>query len=520
MSSAITYLPRHLDGRLAAALEGATVVVLDGPRGVGKTTTAARVCASQVLLPRDLPQLSADPESYLRSLVPPVLVDEWQLAGTDLLWTIKRIVDDDLTPGRFLLTGSVEPAASGPTYPLTARAARLVMRPMTLPELEGRGSSPTFLSRVLAGGPPPVGQGLTGELDIAECARPGFPGARDLPDSRLFLDAYAAFVSQRAGAEGRDASRLLRTMRVLATLSAQAAPDQRIWQAADINKATWKQYEDLLTRVHLATPLPAFDSNRLSRLTAYPKRFLADTALALALADLDVGDLRADPTTAGRFLESYVVQQLRPQADHVGGHVMHVRTAAGEREVDAVVETSRGVFGFEVKLTRRPRSADARPLEWLRDQLSERFLQGFVVHRHRLLPPRRANPRTPRAGPGVWLSSVAARRSRGRGCTLLCQMCCATAAASTATTKTEFQRPVSVGARPSGAAPPRARGAPRQPAARPPRPLRRRRLGVAPEPRRRRRRGAPAPHHRRPASGRGRVRRRRCAPSPGVPHHP
>ncbi len=38
------------------------------------------------------------------------------------------------------------------------------------------------------------------------------------------------------------------TLRVLATLEVQAVPDQRIWEAADINRSTWKAYDDLLVR--------------------------------------------------------------------------------------------------------------------------------------------------------------------------------------------------------------------------------------------------------------------------------
>jgi predicted AAA+ superfamily ATPase len=376
----VDYLPRHVDAPLADALRAAPVIVLDGPRGAGKTTTAARLAASAVILPRDLEQLRVDAEGYLRALTAPILLDEWQLAGTDLLWTVKRIVDDDPAPGRFLLTGSVEPASYGPTYPLTGRAVRLVMRPMTWAELSGAGGEPTFLARVLAGLLPGPGSGVSAAFDLETLGRAGFPAARGMPDARLFFDAYASVVSQRAGDEGRDAARLLRTMRVLATLSAQAVPDQRIWEAADVNKATWKHYDDLLARTHLSAPIPALESNRLKRLTAYPKRFLADTAMALALSELTIDDLRADPSTAGRYLESFVMQQLRPQVDQVRGTLMHVRTGAGEHEIDAVVEAGRCLVGIEVKLGPRPTQTDARQLEWLRDHLGDRFAYGFVVH--------------------------------------------------------------------------------------------------------------------------------------------
>lgn len=374
------YLLRHVDRRLASASAAFPIVVLDGPRAVGKTTTAKRIAESVVELPLDGERLSVDAESFLRDLPRPVVIDEWQLAGTELLWVLKRLVDDDPSPGRFVLTGSVEPATYGPTYPLTGRAGRLVMRPMTAAELDGRGDAPTFLERVVAGERPRARLGEGGRLQLDRLGRTGFPAARSLSDPSLFLDGYAALVAQRAGDEGRDASRLLTTLRVLATLEAQAVPDQRIWDAADINKATWRAYDDLLARTHVTAPSAAFDSNRLKRLTSYPKRYLADVALSLALAGIDAGRLTGDPTLAGRYLESYVMQQVRPQVDAIGGVLTHLRTGAGEHEVDAVVEVGRNVYAIEVKLGVRPSLEDARHLIWLRDQLGDRFVAGFVAH--------------------------------------------------------------------------------------------------------------------------------------------
>ena len=300
---------------------------------------------------------------------------------------LKRIVDEDPTPGRFILTGSVEPATYGPTYPLTGRAAHLTMRPMNRSELNGTGRHPTFLDDVLAGEGPIPSAGRTSAFTLAWLRESGFPGARGMDDPSLLLDAYAGTGAQRAGDEGRDATRMLRTMRVLASVEGQAVPDQRTWDAADINKATWKAHDDLLQRVHLAVPVPSLESNRLKRLTTYPTRFLADTAMALTLADLNAGRLASDPRLAGRYLESLVKQQLRPQVDALRGHLSHVRTGAGEREVDAVVEIGDQLIAFEVKHAARVSGSDAHQLAWLRDQVGSRFHSGFVSpHRRGHLP--------------------------------------------------------------------------------------------------------------------------------------
>ncbi|WP_084622370.1 DUF4143 domain-containing protein [Demequina oxidasica] len=294
------YLPRLTDAALKRALAASPIVLVDGPRAVGKTTSAAREAASTLRLPHDLARLTASPEENLRGLARPVLIDEWQLAGVDLLWTLKQLFDVDLTPGQFLLAGSVEPATYGPTFPLTGRATRIVMRPMSQAEIRGDGAHPSFLERLVNGERPTPTAGRSGAFSLDGIATSEFPAVRAWADPATFLEGYAALVAQRAGDEGRDASRLLTTMRVLATLESQAVPARRVWEAADINKTTWANHEALLARTHITEPSPAYESNRLARLTTYPKSYLADTALALTLAGLTTANLEAEHSLAGQ----------------------------------------------------------------------------------------------------------------------------------------------------------------------------------------------------------------------------
>lgn len=394
MVSEAPYVHRYVEQQLEAALAAFPIVLLDGPRAVGKTTTAKRFVNSELFFPYDLAQIEVDPERYLKSLPYPVLIDEWQLGGTELLWVLKRIVDNDLKPGRFLLTGSVEPATYGQTYPLTGRAVSLPMRPMSQAEIGGRATQPTWLQHRInqldaaseSASPveaPTAPNGPTrqpADFDIGQIFRSGFPAARQLADSKLYLDGYARTVAQRGGEEGRDSFRLHKAMVVLATLESQAVPAQTIWQSADVDKRTWKHYEDLLARAHIDTPVPAYSTNRLKRLTSYPKRFLCDTALSLALVGVTHEELLSDPKLAGRYFESFALAQLRPQVDQLNAAIWHIRTASQQQEVDALVEVGSSRFAFEFKLGKSPTVSDAKHLIWLRDELGENFTEGYVVH--------------------------------------------------------------------------------------------------------------------------------------------
>lgn len=380
MSADGNYLPRVIDERLSRALASFPIVVLEGPRGVGKTTTAERLATSTISLPQDAALVQVNAEATLRDLAKPVLIDEWQLAGTNFMWTLKKIVDADPTPGQFILTGSVEPATYGPTYPLTGRAVTLTMHPMNQAEIAGKGSQRSLLQTLEAGTAPAVTAGRVSTFSIDQLFTTGFPAARSMDDPTMFLEGYASVVSQRAGDEGRDSNRLLRTLRVMGVLTGQTVPDQTIWEAADINKATWKAYEDLLARVHLTAPLAAHSSNALSKLTNYPKRFLSDTALALSLAGHTARQLNEDPSLAGHYVESFVLQQLRPHLSTHDANAAHVRTAGGAHEVDLLIDLGGKRFAFEIKATQRPDDSDAKQLRWLQRELDGKLDFAAVLH--------------------------------------------------------------------------------------------------------------------------------------------
>ena len=111
------------------------VVLITGARGVGKTTTARRAAASTAFLDdtATLTVFQDNPEAALAQFHEPLLIDEWQLAP-EVARAVKRTVDRDRRPGRFVLTGSPEPQSRTELQALTGRAALLRLNPMTVRE--------------------------------------------------------------------------------------------------------------------------------------------------------------------------------------------------------------------------------------------------------------------------------------------------------------------------------------------------------------------------------------------------
>src|SRR5207247_2563216 len=125
-------------------------ILVVGPRATGKTTTAARHAATVVRLdqPAEAAAFQADPDAALRGLEEPVLLDEWQ-AVPGILAAVKRAVDQDPRPGRYLITGSVRAELEGETWPGTGRLLRVPMYGLTARELLGDPTKPAFVDRLV-----------------------------------------------------------------------------------------------------------------------------------------------------------------------------------------------------------------------------------------------------------------------------------------------------------------------------------------------------------------------------------
>jgi uncharacterized protein len=402
------YRTRVVDGELDELLPGLPAISLEGPKGVGKTATAARrartVFALDDAAAREL--LRADPRRLDRSPTP-VLVDEWQREPA--VWDlVRRSVDADPAPGRFLLTGSATPTTV-PTHSGAGRIVTMRMRPMSLAE-RGLAAPAVGLSDLLAGCRPAV-EGST-DLSLTDYAeeivRSGFPGIRDLPDRawRAQLDGYLARIVERDFPEQGHLVRRPATLRAwlaaYASATASTASYNVILDAATPGdsdkpakpaKTTTSAYRDVLSQLWLLDPVPGWSPTRnaFARLGAAPKHHLADPALAARLLGAGVAALLEDsiagPTVPrpgpllGALFESLVTLSVRVYAQAGEATVHHLRTRDGDHEVDLIVaRADHRVVAFEVKLTPTADDHDTSHLRWLRDRLGDDLLDAAVIN--------------------------------------------------------------------------------------------------------------------------------------------
>lgn len=395
MANVSAYRPRLVDPLLDELLTQLSAVMVIGPRASGKTTMAARRAATVVQLNAEAQAaaFAADPDSALRGLAEPVLLDEWQEVP-GVFGAARRAVDLDPRPNRFLLTGSVRAEHDNEVWPGTGRFLRLAMHPMTVRERLGDAGAKSFFDKVADGDAltvAPDTPDLRGYVELS--MESGFPNAALLLSGRarrMWLQSYLEDLLthdvedlEEPATRRRDTERLRRYFEAYALNSAGVADHKTIFDAAGVTKVTAVSYERLLMRLLVVDQMPAWTSNRLKRLVRAPKRYVVDAALIASALRINTEGVLRDGDMLGRILETFVVAQLRPEAIVAESEprLYHLRSETGRHEVDVVAELGgERVIGIEIKATAAPTAADAKHLGWLKAELGDRLVAGLVMH--------------------------------------------------------------------------------------------------------------------------------------------
>ena len=363
-------------------------VVVTGPRQTGKSTLAQELIrgSRRFLSMDDLDVVDLarrDPEALLGGSQP-LTLDEVQ-REPHLLHAVKRAIDRQRQPGKFLLTGSANLLLMRQvSESLAGRASYLTLWPMTRREQRGLGRGGIW--EELLNAPDEEWLDLVAaqpdkpESWRAQARRGGFPipalhlGADR--DRSIWFDGYVRTYLER---DLQDLSSIAalpdfrRLMRAACLRMGQLVNQTELGRDVALPQPTVRRYLNLLETSYMLVRLPAYSVNRTKRLIKSPKMYWGDTGVALHLTQ--------EEAPRGPHLENIVLLDLMSWRDARldRAEVLYWRTSIGE-EVDFVVEAGDRLMPIEVKVTERPRIRDTATLRIFRSEYGDRSRAGLLLH--------------------------------------------------------------------------------------------------------------------------------------------
>ena len=386
------HVPRHAEAGIRTALWDTRIVALVGPRQSGKTTLARRFADNEerpfITLDDEQVRRFAqdDPIGFMRGRHGGV-IDEIQRAP-GLILELKKQIDEDPRPGRYLITGSVElfRSAISPDS-LAGRVETIELLPFSQAEVAVAGV-PNFLERAFAADFPHFAAvGPTDDL-VERVVSGGFPDALARPDPvrrRSWLRAYARSLAER---DISDIAAISKLDRMTALIDHAAASASQLVNLSDLGSKlrvdgkTVDRWLTLLERMYLVRRIGAWHRNERKRLVKTPKLQFLDSGLLAAMRRIDRTAMERNRGSLGPLLECFAYTEI---AKAVALHddsiaISHYRDKDGA-EVDLVLERSPGqVVGIEIKAGATVRPDDFKALARLEAATGDQFVCGILLH--------------------------------------------------------------------------------------------------------------------------------------------
>lgn len=398
--------PRLVLPSLRRHLDASPVVMLQGPRGAGKTTLAQQVAKSKIDFSdqADAELFEIDPKGLLENAAKPVLIDEWQLNPSSL-WHVKHLVDE----GRrgFIVAGSAghyEPDSAHSRFPLVGRSSILPVP--VLSWAEQNAISPRPLAEGLLAGDMSWAQpeNLSHGEYLAVAMHTGYPAYMELPRSEAawamrnmgqqVLQFY--MVKSEAIAERGESRRAQQDfLRAQARMSGRIVSLSTLAREAGIAERTAAKYRAMFSDCFICDDIDVWRPSPDARPSRYRKVFINDSGLQIALSGLSEEEFLSAPALIGGLMETFVLAQLRAQQSGAaeGYDIMcynEVRSRQGPRsayplgEIDFALldRAGSGLAAIEVKSGVSPGKGSFDRMRKLRDAMDARMATpGAVPHR-------------------------------------------------------------------------------------------------------------------------------------------
>ena len=396
------YKKRHVQERLKLLAKNFKVVLVVGPRQIGKTTLLQNMFPGTPFVSFELADLvekaQRDPKVFLETYPSPTIFDEVQYAP-NLLGRIKAVVDTRPEKGQYFLTGSQNLSMlKGVAESMAGRVGILDLTAMSLHEqyetfsfVDGEERPENWLARYIAN---PSWRdlafsfdGVLGDRGVTQALwRGGVPDVTVI-DERLVTDYFDSYLRTYIDRDVRisDSVSSLANfsffIRLVGALSGHEINFTQLGREIGIERRTAQLWLQQLQRGYLWHNVPSYTRNAVNKVVKRGKGYLFDTGLAAYLQRIDSPQGVASHPNFGALFETYCFNMIRQLMGSMNGKpgIYYWRTTR-QTEVDFILEMNGKLYPIEVKLKSRPNGYDARGIQAFQRAYPNESQLGLILH--------------------------------------------------------------------------------------------------------------------------------------------
>ena len=363
------YITRHMEKPVMELNEQYPVLLLTGPRQVGKTTMLEhlievegkgrkKVSLDDLTL-RELAK--TDPKMFFQLYQPPLLIDEVQYAP-ELFPYIKIMVDERHQPCDFWLTGSqLFKMMEGVQESLAGRVALLHLSPLSQSEIMKRPPEPPFSLELPLLSERQNGRQMLNTPEVFQRIHQGGMPALvtgTYSNASIFYSSYIDTYMERDVrrlSNDIDSLKFLRFLRSVAARTSQQVNYKGIADDAEIDQTTAKNWLHVLEALGIIFLLEPYSNNVLKRTVSTPKLYFYDSGIVCYLTRWSSPETAMEGAMSGALLENYTVAEIIKTYQNAGQEpFLYYYRDKDAREIDLILERDGKLFPIEIKKMASP----------------------------------------------------------------------------------------------------------------------------------------------------------------------
>ena len=381
------YIKRHIESVISECLQQFPVLLVTGPRQVGKTTLLQYVCKNFGYITFDDPlalrEAIEETNLFLINNEPPLLIDEVQYAP-EIFRYLKIYVDKHKIKGSFALTGSQAfELMKNVSETLAGRMAIVELKGLSLREIYGIEFYRPFIPNEEY--MEERKKYLSDYTNLWETIHRGsMPELQDKSNSwdRYYSSYVKTYIEKdvRQIVNISDELKFIKFLTALAVRSGELLNVNAIANEVETSADTIKRWLSILQTSGIIFLLEPYSNNILKRVVKAPKIYFYDSGLVCYLARWTSPDTARTGAQAGNIYENFIVSEILKSHLNAGKTIssIYYYRDRDQREIDVVIEEDGKLYPIEVKMTANPTKAMGKHFSAL-DKIPGKIRQPGII---------------------------------------------------------------------------------------------------------------------------------------------